>query len=58
MRNSYWMFVTFHVQAQFSSLEKAGLDFYFIYFVLYDYVESDFCFLSVHPLLAFQGGEF
>lgn len=58
MRNISWTFVYFHLQAQFSSLEKADLDFYSIYFVLYGHIERDFCFLSERPLLAFQRGEF
>lgn len=58
MRNTSWTSFSFHLQAQFSSLEKADLDFYFSYFVLYGHIEREFCFLSGHLLLAFQGGEF
>jgi len=58
MRNISWTFVSFHLQVKFSSLEKANLDFYFIYFVLCGHIERDICFSSEHPLQAFQGGEF
>lgn len=58
MRNIFGCLFLSILQAQFSSLQKGWPWVYCIYFVLYGHIEKDFCFLSKHPLQAFQAGGF